>query len=52
MARAGDLVRVRATSSRAHAWMTLYEPADAAPAEGAAALADLDRVVRSWADFI
>lgn len=53
MARAGDLVRVghdKPAGSRV--WMTLYEPADAAPAEGAAALADLDRVVRSWADFI
>lgn len=53
MARAGELVRVgRAKPAESRVWMTLYEPAEASPAEGDAALADLDRVVRSWADFI
>ena len=53
MARAGDLVRVgQDKPAGSRVWMTLYEPAEAAPVEGEAALADLDRVVRSWADFI
>ena len=53
MARAGELVRVghdKPAGSRV--WMTLYEPAEASHLEAAAALQQLDDVVRGWADFI
>lgn len=51
MARAGELVRVgRAKPAESRVWMTLFEPASSQ--EGVAAGADLQQVVRSWAEFV
>lgn len=51
MARAGELVRVgRSKPAESRVWMTLFEPASQQESEAVGA--DLQQVVRNWAEFV